>query len=68
MENARRALPGPFSAFPTADHNLLENATRFPQPLGKASPAVGRQSSLSHSSTASTTARFIFLQFGLDSL
>jgi hypothetical protein len=45
-----------FSAFLTADHNLLENAARFPQPFGKPSPAVERQGPVSHSSTASTTA------------
>jgi hypothetical protein len=46
----RRALPGSFSAFPTADHNLLENGGRFPQPLGKLGPPVGRLARLSHSS------------------
>ena len=44
---------GPFRslrAFPTADHNLLENVGRFPQPLGKLGPPVGRLARLSHSS------------------
>lgn len=37
-------LPGPrLSTFPTADHNLLENArAHFPQPLGKPRPAALR--------------------------
>lgn len=49
-KRSEEALSGPFSAFPTADHNLLENVGRFPQPLGKLGPPVGRLARLFHSS------------------
>jgi hypothetical protein len=49
-KRSEEPLPGPFSAFSTADHNLLENVGRFPQPLGKLGPPVGRLARLFHSS------------------
>jgi len=48
-KRSEEPLPGPFSAFSTADHNLLENVGRFPQPLGNLDPPVGRVARRSHS-------------------